>query len=282
MAKKLLAKEVNEALKKQIQKELEEIQDSPCLAVFRVGEDPPSISYEKAIKKKLEKMGFSIKTMTYALNTFEEDFLKDLKKASQDKEIHGILPMLPLPLRWDQKKLVETIQPYKDVDGNRKDQLGLLMSYEKEAFENCAVGAVLAFLDHYKISVFGKRVCILGAGLLIGRPLSMLLLKRKATVTICNTKTPNPTSITKASDILIGASGHPHFITKDYLSKDQIVLDCGTSFVDGKMLGDLDPKSCEKDLLAYTPTPGGISGVTTSILALHLLKAYRLLGGLDE
>lgn len=135
----------------------------------------------------------------------------------------------------------------------------------------------MALLDHYHIDVYGKRVVIIGCGIVVGRPLASMLLKRRATVTMCNTGTQDLAGVARGADILIAATGRVHMITKDFVSPGQIVIDVGTTFQDGKLYGDVDLEEVAPVVDAVTPTPGGVSGITSTILAKHVITAAKKL-----
>lgn len=278
MAKLLSGKEVRNHMTEHLLEEIENLGQEgikPCLASLRVGEDQPSISYEKSIGKILGKLGIVHEKFVYDKDIKQEDLIKNLTSLGEDDDIHGIMIFLPLPDHLDEKLVCQAIPLNKDVDGLRLENLGKIMAYEEDKIVNNAVLTILEFLDYYKIGVWGKRVCLLGAGRLINRPLSMLLLERGATVLLTNSKTENLAKIASQAQILISAMGKARFVNKDFTNPDQIILDAGTSVVDGKFLGDLDIESVKDHVKAYTPSPGGISSVTTYALAKQVVNLAK-------
>lgn len=275
MVEKLRAKPIKEQMEQEIKERaarLEKAGKAPKLASIRVGDDPATVSYEIGLSKAFTRLGLAYECLSFPGDIKEDDLISAVKAVGDDDDISGILLLMPLPDHLNEERVIETIPPIKDVDGVRLDQLGRVLAYNHEGFHNCAIASVLAFLDFYNIDVYGKRVMLLGAGRLVNRPLSMLLLERKATVLLTNTKTKDPASLAQEADVIVTSMGNPNVITEDFLREDQVVIDVGTSFAKGKIEGDF-PVELTDSVAAYTPTPGGVSGLTTTILALHVVEA---------
>lgn len=276
MAKILSGKEVSQTLSAKITARAKDLIGRgirPRLATVRLGENPAALSYEKGLLKSLPSLNIDVETFFWPETISEEELVEGISDLGRRNDIHGILLLLPLPVHCDEDRVVTAIPPEKDIDGLRMDNLGKILAYRDDGFNNCAIDAVMAIIDHYGIDLSGKRVCLLGAGRLINRPLSMLLLRRKATVTLTNTKTRQLEKLAAESDILISAMGRAGSVDEKFIRPGQIVIDVGTAVVDGKLRGDLDIERTGDRLAAYTPTPGGVSSLTTRILADHLVTA---------
>lgn len=276
MTRRLSGKEVNLFLQEQLCPRIARLEEggtTPTLAMVRVGADGPNLSYERGASKRLNELGVVLCPVVLNAEIGQKELEKRLGALSEDRAIHGILLLLPQKNNYNEALLHQRIAPKKDIDGARLDSLGKILAYDADGYVNCAIGAILEFIDYYGIALYGKRVCLLGAGRLIGRPLSILLLQRKATVTVCNTATPESEKIARHADILIGAAGVPGLIDERYVQRGQIVIDTGTQYVDGKLRGDLNVAAAEGIIEAYTPTPGGIGSITTTILAKHVVEA---------
>lgn len=274
--KLLRAKEVNASLEQEIKEKRTlclEKGHEPQLATVRVGEDGADISYEKGAIKKFKKLELGMKNIVLAADVSEEKLCQVLDDLSEDPDVDGILLFQPLPKGFDSKKVLKHIAPEKDVDASTLEQAGLLLHGERESFASCAPAAVIELIKHYGIETEGKNAVIIGRGAIVGRPLSMLLLNENATVTVCHSRTPNTKEICKKADIIVSATGRKHMVDSSYLSEGQILIDVGTSYVDGKLYGDLDLEEIGDKAAMATPTPGGISGITTTMLAKHTVEA---------
>lgn len=273
---RLLAKEVNADLRENILKRKEVLNEkgiNPKLLTIRIGEDGPSISYEKGINKKMASFDFDVENKIFDINVSEGEVCEFIKNAGKNDDINGILLFQPLPERLDANRVKEMINPDKDIDCSTVLNLGNVLAGIKDTFCYCAPDAVMELIHHYDIPLKGKDVVIVGAGLVVGRPLSMLLSAENATVSLCNVFTKDLKKYTKDADIVISATGVPGLINAELVSEGQIIIDVGVSFKNGKIKGDVDMESVAPIVKAYTPTPGGISGITTTILAKHLVMA---------
>lgn len=272
------AKEVNAGIEKNWQEDLNALLAAgitPTLATVRIGENGAAISYEKGAAKRMSALGLGIRTIVLPERTTQAEAVGQLEALNADPGVHGILLLQPLPEGYDTQAVLNTIAPIKDVDCATMDNLGAVIGGWEDSFPYCAPAAVMELLDHYGIDVQGKNVAIIGGGLLVGRPLSMMLVNRFATVTVCNVYTQNTPSITREADIVISATGVAGLVKADYVREGQIVIDVGTSYRDGKLRGDVDMDSVEPIVYAVTPTPGGVSGITNTVLAKHLIQAAK-------
>lgn len=249
----------------------------PCLAIFRVGEKSEDLSYERGIDKRSLEVGIEIKKYLFPIDISEKDFYKALDEANDDSEIHGILIFRPLPKRFDDQKLRNYINPNKDVDGCGDKSLAGVFTNTEVGFAPCTAKAAIEILDYYNIDVKGKNVVILGRSLVIGKPVSMLLLNKNATVTICHTKTRDVENIAKKADILICATGQMESVNNKFVSPKQTVIDVGVSFneIKNKLCGDVLFEDVGNIVENITPVPGGVGSVTTSVLIENVVTAAK-------
>ncbi len=248
---------------------------TPCLAVVRVGCDPADISYEKSIVKKAEKTGVEV-----SLNVIEnderafEELCSLIKSLNSDDSVHGILLFRPLPREIDEDCVINLIDPAKDVDGVTRNSLASVFIGKGEGFAPCTAQACIEIADHYGIDLKGKNAVVVGRSLVVGKPLSMLLLDRNSTVTVCHTKTADLPGTVRKADIVFAACGRGKMIDSAYLSDGQIIIDVGINFDEnGKMCGDVDFESACEKAAAITPVPGGVGSVTTSVLLKHTVDS---------
>ena len=281
MATILKSKVVADAIKEKdiaIVNELKEKGICPTLAIFRVGEKDADLSYEKGAIKRCEQVGVNVKRFLFPQDVSEEEFYTKLEQANEDPEIHGILVFRPLPKdRFNDDKLRNCISPQKDVDGCSDLSLAGIFTSQDLGFPPCTAEAVIAILDHYDIDIAGKNIVVLGRSLVIGRPVSMMLLQRNATVTICHTKTKDIAKIACKADILVATTGKMEIVNKEFTNPDQIIIDVGIDWNEKKqkLCGDVLFEDVEPYVKALTPVPGGVGSVTTSILVDHVVKACQ-------
>ncbi len=278
MAKLLLAKEVNEGLRSAWEEDLKKLREkgiTPTLATVRVGEKGPDISYEKGIVKKMTSYDLGVKNIVLDENIDQESLINEIRKLSDDPQVHGILLFQPLDERFDDRKVKEAICKEKDIDCATAENLGSTLAGWSDGFSYCAPQAVMEILHYYDIPIKGREFCIIGSGLVVGRPLAMLLSNELATVSLCNVFTEDSRVYSKRANVVISAAGVPGLIDETYVEPGQILIDVGTSFVDGKLKGDVNREAVEDIVEALTPTPGGVSGITTTVLAKHLIRACK-------
>lgn len=248
----------------------------PKLAIIRVGERPDDMSYERGATKKMEKVGFACETFVFPETIDNEAFQKEFDAINDNPQIDGILLLRPLPKHLDEEAVVGRISPEKDLDGISPVNLAKVFAGDKTGFAPCTAEAVVEMLDFAGIDVTGKRVTVVGRSLVIGKPVSMLLLKKNATVTICHTKTKDMKEECRRADILVAAAGVAKMITAEYVGKGAVVIDVGINVDNnGKLCGDVDTDGISSLASVATPVPGGVGSVTTSVLAKHLLQAAK-------
>lgn len=246
----------------------------PHLAIIRVGEKPDDCSYERGAKKKMEKIGFRCSSFVFDAGIDNETFQKEFDTINNDDDIDGILLLRPLPKHLDEKSIENRIHPRKDLDGISPLNLAKVFAGDDTGYAPCTAEAVIEMLDYAGIDLKGKRVTVVGRSLVIGKPVTMLLMKKNATVTVCHTKTNDLIAECKRAEVLVAAAGSAKMIKSEHVAKDAIVIDVGINVDDeGNLCGDVDFDSITSIAGMASPVPGGVGSVTTSVLAKHLMKA---------
>lgn len=249
----------------------------PCLAIIRLGTKPDDLAYERGAVKRCEGLGIRCVVNEYPENIGQEDLIKEIQKINGNGSVHGILLFRPLPKHLDINVIKHIISPEKDIDCLNPVNVAKVFEGGEACFAPCTPAAVMEMLDYFKIDVSGKRVVLIGRSLVVGKPLSMLLLKKNATVTICHTKTRDIEKICKSAEILIAAAGAARMVTAGHVSPGQVVVDVGINVDEnGRLCGDVDFDAVEKIVNFITPVPGGVGTVTSSVLAKHAIKAACL------
>lgn len=260
-------------LRQEIEKHIEELQGYiPKLAIVRVGEKEDDIAYEKAAIKRMDILGLAVESFVFDKDISHEEFEKEFLRINEDGEIDGILLLRPLPRQIDEKRIEHLINVEKDLDGISPYNIAKVFTGE-EGFAPCTARAVVELLKAYDVDLKGKHIAVIGRSMVIGKPFAMLALKEDATISICHSKTENIREITKRADIIVAAIGKAELIDDTYVSKNQILVDVGINFKDGRMCGDIAFEKVKDRVSMLSPVPGGVGGVTTSILALHLVKS---------
>lgn len=266
-----VANAINEKLMEQV-KSIEG--PLPHIAIIRVGERPDDCSYERGAVKKMDKVGVRCTTYTFDADIDNETFQAEFDKINENPDIDGILMLRPLPKQLDEKQIENKIDPRKDLDGISPLNLAKVYAGDESGYAPCTAEAVIEMLDYAGIDIKGKRVTVVGRSLVIGKPVSMLLMKRNATVTVCHTKTVDMEGTCKNAEILVAAAGSARMIKKEYVADGAVVIDVGINVDDeGNLCGDVDFDAISDIAAAATPVPGGVGSVTTSVLAKHLVKA---------
>jgi len=257
---------------------LKEKDITPTIAIVRVGENDGDISYEKGATKRANEIGVNVKSVVVEDTINYEKFYQILDELNNDDKIHGILLLRPLPQYLDNEKARCYIDVNKDIDGCSDLSLAGIFTNKELGFAPCTAQAAMEILKYYGIELKGKNACIIGRSLVIGRPISMLLMHENATVTICHTKTKNIKEITKNADIVICASGQMESLNNEYFKDGQTIIDVGISYNDKKqkLCGDVLFEDVENLDINITPVPGGVGSVTTAVLMNHVVNsAYR-------
>ncbi|MDD5833305.1 MAG: tetrahydrofolate dehydrogenase/cyclohydrolase catalytic domain-containing protein [Clostridiales bacterium] len=277
MATLLKGAEAAKALTEKLTSRTEELKAKgvePCLAIVRVGERDDDLSYERGAMKRCEKIGIKVKNVVLPLEITQEELIAEIEKINADDSIHGVLLFRPLPKHIDDEAVRKSLAPAKDMDGITDGSLGAVYAGTKDGYAPCTAASCVEILKHYDIPVSGKRVVVIGRSLVIGKPVSMLLLAENATVTICHSRSQNLAEICREADILVVAAGKAGMVTKDFVRQGQTVLDVGIHVdADGNMCGDTVFAEVEPIVDMITPVPGGVGSVTTAILASHVVEA---------
>ena len=280
MARILRGKEVADALTARMQQDVQQLRKqgiTPTLCIFRVGERPDDLSYERGATKRAETAGVEVKKVVLPADVTQEAFDEAFRQVNEDDSIHGILLFRPLPGQLDNEKARQMLDPAKDIDGCTDLSLAGVFTNTKTGFPPCTAQAAMEILHHFDIPVSGKKAAVIGRSLVIGRPVAMMLMHENATVVNCHTRTADVPSITREADILIAASGQLHSVTTEYTNPDQVVIDVGINWDEAKggISGDVDFENVEPHVAAITPVPGGVGGVTTCVLIGHVIEAAK-------
>lgn len=270
---KKVAKHLSEDIKQAL-----EVSEShgikPKVAFVRVGDLSDSISYENAALKRFEKLGIETSQHHFPEDISTKVFLTKFREINEDYAIHGILLLQPLPEHIPMKRVAEIMNSFKDIDGMKASNLGKVLTNEPDRLEPCTPAAVMEMLDFYEVDLKGKNVTVVGASSVVGKPLSLLMMNRDATVTTCNLYTDNLVDKCKDADVIVSAAGAINLIGADHVKEGAVVVDVGINFTDeGKMVGDVDYDAVKDKASFITPVPGGIGAITTTVLAYQLVKA---------
>lgn len=273
----LRGKKVSDGIKEYVSKELETLSFVPKLAIVRVGENPDDMSYERGATKKLKSFGLDVASYVFPQDISDEDFKKAFKDINEDDEVTGILLLRPLPRTINEKDIENMIDSKKDLDGISPINIAKVFAGDTSGFSPCTAEAVIEVLKAYDIELTGKRVAVVGRSMVVGKPVSMLLLKENATVTMTHTRTVNLKKTCSDAEIVIAAAGRAKMLNSDYCGQDAVMIDVGINVDEnGKLCGDVDYSTLDGKASAATPVPGGVGTVTTAVLAKHLIQAAKM------
>ena len=268
-------KVISAAVKERVKNGVAELNEKGItvgLAVIIVGEDPASKVYVANKKKACEALGIISEEYALPESTTEEELLKLINELNAKKSINGILCQLPLPRHLDEKIIINSILPEKDVDAFHPHNVGRIMIGDYD-FVPCTPAGIMEMLAYENIDVEGKNCVVIGRSNIVGKPMNMLLLHKNGTVTICHSKTNNLKEICLSADILVAAVGRPKFVTADMVKEGAVVIDVGINRVDGKLCGDVDFEAVKDKASAITPVPGGVGPMTIAMLMQNTLTA---------
>ena len=252
----------------------------PGLAVVLVGDDPASKIYVGRKKKACESLGFYSEEHRLPAETTEAGLLALIQSLNQNGKIHGILVQLPLPRQLNPQKIIEAIDPRKDVDGMHPFSLGKLVA-GLPGPRSCTPAGVMALLDHYHLPVEGKRAVVIGRSIMVGKPMAQLLVEANATVTICHSKTQAIGEVIKTADLVVAAIGKPKFVKAEMVREGAVVVDVSINRTpEGKLVGDVDFEAVEPKVSAITPVPGGVGPMTIALLMRNTFEVFRQQTGL--
>lgn len=266
---------ISTEIRKDIKQIINETKITPSLAVIQVGDNKASSIYIKNKKKACEEVGIRFEHIKFNDTISEELVINEIKRLNNDISINGILVQLPLPLGFDEGKIINTISPVKDVDGLTYQNVGNLV-LENDCLVPCTPLGVMELLKAYNVSLSGKNVCLVGRSNLVGKPLIQLLLRNDATLSICHSKSLDIKTHTKQADVLIVAAGHPNLITKDMVKEGCVIIDVGINKEGNLLRGDVDFDNVSKKASLITPVPGGVGPMTVACLLKNVVKAYQI------
>lgn len=273
----LRGKKVSDGIKEYVSKELEKLSFVPKLAIVRVGESPDDMSYERGATKKLKSFGLDVASYVFPQDISDEEFKKAFRDINEDDEVTGILLLRPLPRTINEKDIENMIDPKKDLDGISPINIAKVFAGDTTGFSPCTAEAVIEVLKAYDIELTGKRVTVVGRSMVVGKPVSMLLLKENATVTMTHTRTVDLKKTCSNAEIVIAAAGRAKMLNSDYCGQNAVMIDVGINVDEnGKLCGDVDYATLDGKASAATPVPGGVGTVTTAVLAKHLIQAAKM------
>lgn len=271
MGKIIDGKSLSIDIKNQLKEEIASFERRPSLVVIQVGNDDASNVYIGAKRKASLEVGIEFRLLKYD-DISENELIKKIQELNNDNNIDGILVQLPLPKNIDEKKVINSIDPEKDVDGLTDINVGRLVN-NKEGLISCTPLGIIELLKEYNVSLESKHVVIIGRSSLVGKPLISLFLNNNATVTVCHSKTNNINFYIKQADILVVAVGSKYLI--DDINENTIVIDVGINRIDGNLYGDVNYNKVFEKAALITPVPGGVGPMTVTMLLKNVIKSYK-------
>lgn len=271
---KAIAGNIREELKSKVQNMKQEGR-APGLSVVLVGDNPASETYVSMKEKAAKEIGIYSDKREVSEDISESELLDMIDELNNDPKIDGILVQLPLPDHIDELKVIEAIDPGKDVDGFHPVNTGRLFSgqQDKLRFDPCTPKGIIELIDRQGIEIEGKDAVVLGRSNIVGKPVAHLLIERNATITICHSRTDDLAGKAASADILVAAVGRPEFVTADMVKEGACVIDVGINRVDGELVGDVDFEAVKDKAGAITPVPGGVGPMTIAMLMQNTVKA---------
>lgn len=276
---KYVSQKIRENLKEEVLS-LKEKGITPGLAVIIVGNNPSSEIYVRNKAKACEAVGINSSVIKFDSDIDEDTLIDKINELNIDKNIHGILVQLPLPKHIDEKRVIKSISPSKDVDCFTEENVGKISIGDYGPLP-CTPAGIIELLNEYNVDVVGKNCCVIGRSNIVGKPMAMLLINAGATVTVCNSKTKDLKEITKNSDIVICAIGKPRYITSEYIKDQSVVIDVGINRLeDGKICGDIDFDNVVDKCSYITPVPGGVGPMTITSLLKNTIYTCKTINNL--
>ncbi|MEN0448589.1 bifunctional methylenetetrahydrofolate dehydrogenase/methenyltetrahydrofolate cyclohydrolase FolD [Staphylococcus aureus] len=278
---KQIAKDYRQGLQNQVEA-LKEKGFTPKLSVILVGNDGASQSYVRSKKKAAEKIGMISEIVHLEETATEEEVLNELNRLNNDDSVSGILVQVPLPKQVSEQKILEAINPDKDVDGFHPINIGKLY-IDEQTFVPCTPLGIMEILKHADIDLEGKNAVVIGRSHIVGQPVSKLLLQKNASVTILHSRSKNMASYLKDADVIVSAVGKPGLVTKDVVKEGAVIIDVGnTPDENGKLKGDVDYDAVKEIAGAITPVPGGVGPLTITMVLNNTLLAEKMRRGIDS
>ncbi len=279
-AKVLKGADVIASMKDRMIKEVEALKakgTDPTMAIVRVGARPDDLAYERGATKRLDSVGVALKVVELPEDIDQRSLEEEFAKVNSDDSIHGIMLFRPLPKGLDEEPLAMMIDPAKDMDCMSPVNQARVFAGDASGYAPCTPEGVMEMLDYYGIDLTGKNVTIVGRSMVVGKPLAMLMIAKHATVTVCHTRTKDLPGICRKADIICAAAGKAGMITKDMVSEGTIVIDVGINVdEEGNLCGDVAYDEVSEVAAALSPVPGGVGGVTSSVLASHVIRAATI------
>ncbi len=277
MYKIIDGKVISASVKERVKNEVEVLKQNGIttgLAVIIVGQDPASKVYVANKKKACESLGIISEEYALDENTTQAELLDLINTLNNKKNINGILCQLPLPKHLDENEVINAISPEKDVDAFHPQNVGKIMLGDYD-FVPCTPAGIMEMLEYEGIDINGKTCVVIGRSNIVGKPMSMLLLHKNGTVTVCHSKTENLKEVCLSADILVAAVGRPNFVKADMVKDGAVVIDVGINRVDGRLVGDVDFENVKEKCSAITPVPGGVGPMTIAMLMQNTLTASK-------
>lgn len=269
---KKIAAQIRDNLKQKIAT----LPSAPQLAIVLVGNDEPSLIYVRNKQKAAAQIGLLSQLHHLDENISEEELLKIIAQLNADSEINGIIVQLPLPKHLNTNRVINAISPLKDVDGFHPYNTGMLQNNEKPYFVAATPLGVMQLIKSVLPNLSGKNVVLIGASLIVGRPLATLLLNQECTVTITHAQTRNIKELTSKADILVAACGVAKLVKADWIKENAVLIDVGINRDNSKICGDIDFDDVKEKALAITPVPGGVGPMTIAMLLSNTVDAFLL------
>jgi methylenetetrahydrofolate dehydrogenase (NADP+)/methenyltetrahydrofolate cyclohydrolase len=246
----------------------------PTLAIVRVGQREDDLSYERGVKKRCEAVGVGVRQYVLDAAAAQEEVLGVIQEVNADENVHGCLLFRPLPRPLEENEICAALDRDKDVDGITEESLAGVFTGSGVGFAPCTAQAVVEILDYYGVNLTGKRVTVVGRSLVVGKPAAMLLDRKNATVTMCNSRTQNLPDLCREAEVLVVAMGKMGAIGKECFREGQVVVDVGIHMDEnGKLRGDVRTEEAMDIVRAITPVPGGVGAMTTAVLVRHVVQA---------
>ncbi|HHW4947412.1 TPA: bifunctional methylenetetrahydrofolate dehydrogenase/methenyltetrahydrofolate cyclohydrolase FolD [Staphylococcus aureus] len=278
---KQIAKDYRQGLQNQVEA-LKEKGFTPKLSVILVGNDGASQSYVRSKKKAAEKIGMISEIVHLEETATEEEVLNELNRLNNDDSVSGILVQVPLPKQVSEQKILEAINPDKDVDGFHPINIGKLY-IDEQTFVPCTPLGIMEILKHADIDLEGKNAVVIGRSHIVGQPVSKLLLQKNTSVTILHSRSKDMASYLKDADVIVSAVGKPGLVTKDVVKEGAVIIDVGnTPDENGKLKGDVDYDAVKEIAGAITPVPGGVGPLTITMVLNNTLLAEKMRRGVDS
>ncbi|MDQ3076743.1 MAG: bifunctional 5,10-methylenetetrahydrofolate dehydrogenase/5,10-methenyltetrahydrofolate cyclohydrolase [bacterium] len=267
---------LRDTIREELRHTISQCTKKPTLVIIQVGDRPDSNTYIKQKKLFGEYIGAVVTHVFFQNSVTRDVLLQEIEKHNNDSNVHGILVQLPIPKHLDTERIIEIINPLKDIDGLTSYNTKLLFNGKGDGHLPATSRSIISLLDFYSIPIEGKHVVVVGRSNLVGKPTALALLQRDATVTIAHKETKDLGVITRQAQILVIAIGDPRFINEKYVLPGQTVVDVGINLVEGKLVGDVDFDGVKEIVSAISPVPGGVGPMTVASVFQNLLDAYRI------